>query len=1283
MAENKEKRTVEIVMNGAQPQKTLKGLSQDIAILASNIRKLDPASDAFKQQAVKIQQLRKEYASLNKQVYDTSSTFDRFRRDALAFGAGSIFGNITANLTSYLADGARYMAETSDQLAQIRKTAGLSADQVDALNDSLQSIDSRTTKAALRDIAIGLGQMGVEANKANIESIDKIVVALGDEFKGGAQEITNALGILRNNLQDFQTDDFATDMLNLGNALNQLGATGMATAPVVTDFATRMSGVLQQFGVSTGQTLGLSAAMQELGVGVERGSTAVTKLVQKMAQNPNVFAKIAGAKTKEEIQDFIDLLNKDAVSALLKVAQGAKTAGNSNTEFAAIIKELEATGAGVSEVLGKLAANQQLVTDKINLSTAALKNNESINQEFALMNDTIAAKIEKLQNKVREFFAADFFNKALTSGINIAIVFVNALQKLGGWIERNAFFVKGLAAAYGVYLLSMSRAIIVQTAKLALDKAQAAAEVVLTATMGAYSLAVGVFTGRMSLATAAQATFNAVAKLNPYVFLASAIVGAGVALDGFIKKNRQATIELERTKIAMKYDKEIKAIADDVKADLDYLKANIDKFNKTELTAYTTGAVKAAQEKKKELEGAAEAYVKLAKAEDAQKQKLKELDNAFTLEKTYTKEKLQLEKISEERLGAAKKLEELKSATISYASTAQQLSDKLIAKNNEQATSAKEVSDKEKQYLDERIKMLEELRKAKQDYFDKVHQAQIDQIDDENAQALASLNFQKEIELRKADEELQSLLKSAVKLKQSEAEKQQIISGSEEIKLAIRKKYTEAADKLNQQSADAKQKAAYDDELKNLNDYIEGNKLAYAQLYAEGVTTKTAYEQAITAVDLDAKQRLVAIAQKYGLDVKKTEQDLANAIIAINEDKTEKLKAQLTQQAEAELRLAQLRLEAATQKGSFAQRNSAVNEMHNAEINALVTKFATEAGLTELNEEQILNIKKKYREEFDAIDRQFTENEVQLFSDAQVQKMDMAQQYMQAISQVINTIMQSVSDMFAQQLTQAQETYNADISELDKAKSKKILSEGDYNKKKEILDEQLAKKQRAIKRKQAIADKVTALFNIGLSTAMAVMNALATAPFPASIAFAAMAGTLGAIQLGFAAAKPIPAYGNGGILPNGPLHSSGGMNIIDRSGNPVANIEGGEPILSRQTYQNNKQIVDALLLSQGKSLSQIPSILGRVPSVNFASITGAQRTMTMAKGGFLPGATSSTALSVNNLDFAAAVNTMIASNNALMKKLEEPAMAVFDYDYFVKRKALLDAQQLMGNPGKS
>jgi hypothetical protein len=62
-----------------------------------------------------------------------------------------------------------------------------------------------------------------------VKSTDKLVVALGDEFKGGAEEVTKVFGQMRNVLTDIKTDNVSNDMLHLGNAVNVLGASGMAT----------------------------------------------------------------------------------------------------------------------------------------------------------------------------------------------------------------------------------------------------------------------------------------------------------------------------------------------------------------------------------------------------------------------------------------------------------------------------------------------------------------------------------------------------------------------------------------------------------------------------------------------------------------------------------------------------------------------------------------------------------------------------------------------------------------------------------------------------------------------------------------------------------------------------------------------------------------------------------------------------------------------------------------------------------------------------------------------
>jgi len=62
-------------------------------------------------------------------------------------------------------------------------------------------------------------------------------------------------------------------------------------------------------------------------------------------------------------------------------------------------------------------------------------------------------------------------------------------------------------------------------------------------------------------------------------------------------------------------------------------------------------------------------------------------------------------------------------------------------------------------------------------------------------------------------------------------------------------------------------------------------------------------------------------------------------------------------------------------------------------------------------------------------------------------------------------------------------------------------------------------------------------------------------------------------------------YAQGGILPDGPSHATGGLKLIDPYGMVYGEVEGGEPILSKNTYANNKGLVDALLNSKGKQLN--------------------------------------------------------------------------------------------------
>lgn len=97
----------------------------------------------------------------------------------------------------------------------------------------------------------------------------------------------------------------------------------------------------------------------------------------------------------------------------------------------------------------------------------------------------------------------------------------------------------------------------------------------------------------------------------------------------------------------------------------------------------------------------------------------------------------------------------------------------------------------------------------------------------------------------------------------------------------------------------------------------------------------------------------------------------------------------------------------------------------------------------------------------------------------------------------------------------------------------------------------------------------------GVARAAFIAKNVAVAKITAGIGIA----TVGAQAVGALTSKKVQKKAKGGFISDGPSHSEGGMKVLGRDGNVVAEIEGGEPILSRDTYRNNKETIDALLYS--------------------------------------------------------------------------------------------------------
>jgi len=183
-------------------------------------------------------------------------------------------------------------------------------------------------------------------------------------------------------------------------------------------------------------------------------------------------------------------------------------------------------------------------------------------------------------------------------------------------------------------------------------------------------------------------------------------------------------------------------------------------------------------------------------------------------------------------------------------------------------------------------------------------------------------------------------------------------------------------------------------------------------------------------------------------------------------------------------------------------------------------------------------------------------------SDETNKQIALAEQYAQAVSSAFKafndlskaTSENRIADIEATQSSELQAIDDSTMLERDKQKARV-----DANRKASIA---IANE----KRKQAVADRALAIFDIGINTAVAISKAIAASPLTGGLPFSALAGILGAAQIAAVLAKPIPKFAQGGLI-GGRLHSQGGTMI---------EAEQGEYMVNRRQTAKHRRELDAM-----------------------------------------------------------------------------------------------------------
>lgn len=200
--------------------------------------------------------------------------------------------------------------------------------------------------------------------------------------------------------------------------------------------------------------------------------------------------------------------------------------------------------------------------------------------------------------------------------------------------------------------------------------------------------------------------------------------------------------------------------------------------------------------------------------------------------------------------------------------------------------------------------------------------------------------------------------------------------------------------------------------------------------------------------------------------------------------------------------------------------------------------------------------------------------------------------YANNVGQVMLTTIEALTKLNAayteKQINNLTKEKNENFKKLDDEFAKGKISKEQLDAEKTKLQEKFDADALALKKKEFERNKKMQIASALIAGSMAVLSALATPPFPVGLALAVVAGVKTAFDIAKIRKQQFEAR-RGGVFSNagvaegsrhGSKYGEAGIAMYDRmTGQEVGEIEGGEPVmvLSRNTYSNNKPVIDRLL----------------------------------------------------------------------------------------------------------
>lgn len=375
--------------------------------LKSELNDVNLNMDDFADKAAKLKEVNQQIKELESQTKNVSSAWDnavsRLKNWVLIYaGSAEVWNKMTSTYQDIL--------KLSDAMADVRKTTGLTNDEIEKLSDQVQELDTRISNEKLMQAAVEAGRIGLKTRQEVFEFTRASAITLTALDELDARAITSVMKL--NELLG-ETDRLGVQqaILSTASSINELSMASSAAQQPIIDFSRRFGGIAAQANISTAEVLGLGATIDALGQPIEMSSTALNKFTTALLSNGKAIAEDTGLS-----EDYIFEMTRQGktIELMIEVLGKLNNMGGIG-EISKYMGDMGGDGARMTAVVSALAKNLGFLREQLDLSKMSFEEGISVINEYNIKNENAAALVERIANEIKESFVNSSWTAIVTS----------------------------------------------------------------------------------------------------------------------------------------------------------------------------------------------------------------------------------------------------------------------------------------------------------------------------------------------------------------------------------------------------------------------------------------------------------------------------------------------------------------------------------------------------------------------------------------------------------------------------------------------------------------------------------------------------------------------------------------------------------------------------------------------------------------------------------------------------------------------------------------------------